>query len=76
MAEDRPSTGRRSDRMSMAEKINNLHEAYQFLVKKYIPDDHLSMDSEAEKIKAAAKPKEDEPSNPTDSYIDFSHLHV
>lgn len=59
--------------MSTAEKTNILHEAYQFLVKKYVPKD------ERKRMKAeqsAAKDQIDDLPDQVDSALDFSHLHT
>ena len=77
---DKPLPGRRSDKLSTAEKINNLHEAYQFLMKKYAPPEERECKAnESQKWSAAAAAAVqmdgcEEPSSSTDSYIDFSHL--
>ena len=81
--EEKPalSFGFKMDDMSMAEKNNILHEAYQFLVKRYIPKD------QRKKKSSTTKPKTIEKSETTteevetnvdevviDSTLDFSHL--
>ena len=80
--EEKPalSFGFKMDDMSMAEKNNILHEAYQFLVKRYIPKD------QRKKKSSTTKPKTIEKSETTeeveinvddvviDSSLDFSHL--
>ena len=82
--DDKPlSFGFKMDDMSMAEKNNILHEAYQFLVKRYIPKDQRKKKSSTTKPKEAIE--KSEPEEPLaakveeaevviDSALDFSHL--
>ena len=79
------SFGFKMDNMSMAEKNNILHEAYQWLVKKYIPKesrkkkkksmeaDSIDYDDLTPRAVTPVAPEEEEP---IDSAIDFSHLHT
>ena len=63
----------RMENLSTAEKTNILHEAYQFLVKKYVPKEErqrMKAEKEAESDTAVADLPEK-----IDSALDFSHLH-
>jgi len=84
-SEEKPvSFGFKMDNMSKAEKNNILHEAYQFLVKKYIPKEARKKQSKAKKeaendiddLSRAATPGGPAEDEVIDSAIDFSHLHT
>jgi len=80
--EEKPalSFGFKMDDMSMAEKNNILHEAYQFLVKRYIPKDQRKKKSSTTKPKTIEKSETTEEVETNvdevviDSSLDFSHL--
>ena len=84
--DDKPTSfGFKMDDMSMAEKNNILHEAYQFLVKRYIPKEQRKKKSSTTKPKSTEKTEEveveeEKPSAAIeddaviDSALDFSHL--